>query len=32
MVLAIDAETEDLLFRSITGNSKNPNGFIHPKL
>jgi hypothetical protein len=32
MVLAIDAETEELLFRSLTGNSKNPNGFIHPKL
>jgi hypothetical protein len=32
MVLAIDAETEELLFRSITGKSKNPNGFIHPKL
>jgi hypothetical protein len=32
LVLAIDAETEELLFRSITGKSKNPNGFIHPKL
>ena len=32
MVLAIDAETEELLFRSLTGKSKNPNGFIHPKL
>lgn len=30
MVLAIDAETEELLFRSITGKSKDPNGFIHP--
>jgi hypothetical protein len=32
MVLAIDAETEELLFRSLTGKSKNPNGFIYPKL
>ena len=32
LVLAIDAETEELLFRSLTGNSKNPNGFIYPKL
>lgn len=29
-VLAIDAETEELLFRSIAGKSKNPNGFTHP--
>jgi hypothetical protein len=30
LVLAIDAEIEELLFQSITGRSKNPFGFTHP--
>lgn len=30
LVLVIDAETEELLFQSITGKSQDPNGFIHP--